>query len=209
MNARAPHSRGFTLVEVMVALLIFGLLAAAGVALISFAVRAQGVVTGRLDDIGALNRLNAALVADLAQARNRPTRDRDGNAAPAFESGVGGALLVFVRGGWSNLDDAPRAEEQKVAYAVRNGTIVRIAWPALDGADPLPAAVMLAGVTDARLRFRVGGAWSDTWRGTPEAPLPDAVEWGIARADGRHYRAVFLVGTGYAPPPQPLGAPLG
>lgn len=47
---------GFTLVEVMISLLIFGLLAAAGVALLSFSVRAQGLTGARLEAVSARNR---------------------------------------------------------------------------------------------------------------------------------------------------------
>ena len=49
---------GFTLIEVMIALMIFGMIAAAGVALLAFSVRAQGASGAALDDIGAINRLS-------------------------------------------------------------------------------------------------------------------------------------------------------
>ena len=65
-TARLPN--GFTLVEVMVALMIFGMIAAAGVAILSFSVRAQATSAARLDDTAALHRTVAALSADLAQA---------------------------------------------------------------------------------------------------------------------------------------------
>ena len=66
---------GFTLIEVMISLMIFGMLAAAGVALLSFSVRAQSATGAKLDDVQALNRLSSALSADLAQAETRPTGD--------------------------------------------------------------------------------------------------------------------------------------
>ena len=102
---------GFTLVEVMISLLIFGLLAAAGVALLSFSVRAQGLTGARLEAVSARNRLSSILTADLAQAVVRTTRGEGGEMLPAFagESGSNGAVLLrVVRGGWSNLDGAPR-----------------------------------------------------------------------------------------------------
>lgn len=199
---------GFTLVEVMISLLIFGLLAAAGVAVLSFSVRAQGVTQAKFDDIAALSRLNAIVSADLAQAVPRATRDAQGAPQLAFEGASGDPMLALVRGGWTNLDEAPRPDVQKVEYRLRNGAIERIAYPLLDGADPLPPAVMLGGVDQVALRYRIKGAWSDRWLSTPDAPLPDALEMQIARRDGRRYRLVVLVGTGYAPPP-PEGQGLG
>lgn len=198
---RRRGEAGFTLVEVMVSLLIFGLLAAAGVALLSFSVRAQGTTARKLDDVSAMNRLSSLLTADLAQASIRPTRTEGGELLPAFtgESGAGGGapLLRFVRGGWSNLDAAPRASGQKVDYALIDGALARIAYPMLDGAAPLPPTAILPRVRQVALRYRLQGAWSDRWAGSARAPLPDALELRLVREDGVETRQLFLVGTGY------------
>lgn len=195
-----PREAGFTLVEVMIALLIFGLLAAAGVALLSFAVRAQGATGVKLEQVSAMNRLASILTADLAQASIRQTRGAGGEVLPVFtgESGANGTtMLRFVRDGWSNLDGAPRASEQKVEYAIVDGALVRIAYPMLDGAAPLPPTAMLDHVRQIALRYRVNGAWSDRWTGTPQFPVPAALELRLQRDDGVETRQVFLVGTGY------------
>lgn len=190
---------GFTLIEMMISLLIFGLLAAAGVSLLSFGVRAQAVASRKLDDVAALYRLDGVLVADLAQALPRNARDEGGAVRPAFEGGNGATLLRLVRGGWDNVDGAPRASVQKVDYVLsENGTIDRIAYPMLDGAAPLPPATMLAGVSTVTLRYRMAGAWADRWEGRAATPLPDAVEMTITRTDGTVFRELFLVGTGNA-----------
>ncbi|OYY91405.1 MAG: type II secretion system protein GspJ [Sphingomonas sp. 28-66-16] len=202
---------GFTLIEMMVALLIFGMLAAAGVALLSFSVRAQAITGARLDDIAALNRFSSVLSADLAEAVDRPTRDETGTLLPAFQGGSGSGdspMLALVRGGWTNLDDAARASLQRVDYRLDRGTLERIAYPMLDGAPPLGAAVMMRGVREIALRYRLRGAWSDRWEGTRQAALPEALEMQVTRADGTAFRTVLLVGTGYTRPrPPAAGAP--
>ncbi|OWK32413.1 type II secretion system protein J precursor [Sphingomonas mucosissima] len=204
------ETAGFTLVEVMVALMIFGLIASAGVALLAFSVRAQGATTARLDDVGALARQSSLLAADLAQAMNRPARDERGTKFPAF---VGGATSVtFVRAGWSNIDAQPRSTLQKVSYRLADGALRRTAWPMVDGAAPLPASIALADVAGATLRYRIGGVWSDRWDGTGGAALPQALELVLERRDGIVFRQLFLVGSG-APPvvtsTPPPGAPNG
>jgi len=206
----SPQSAGFTLVELMVAFLIFALLAAAGVALLSFSVRAQEVTTAKLDDIAALNRVSAALSADFAQAADRPARAADGTRLPAFvgsSAGEGRPFVELVRRGWTNPDGAPRADVQKVAYQLRGGVLERIAYPMLDGAAPLPPAPMLSGVTSLSARYRAAGAWSDSWSGTPASPLPDAAELTITRRDGHSYRMMFLVGTAFRLPVNAKGQP--
>lgn len=208
---RAPEKTheqaGFTLIEVMIALMIFGMIAAAGVALLAFSVRAQGASGAALDDIGAINRLSSILTADLAQAVDRPTRDQNGVRLPAFTGESGQVpMLRLVRGGWSNIDQSARATLQKVEYQLTAGGIERVGYPALDGAAPLPAALIVEGVRQATWRFRYAGAWSDRWEGTPVAALPQAAELTLVREDGRSYRMLFLVGTG-APCARVSGAP--
>ena len=202
---------GFTLIEVMVSLLIFAMLAAAGIAILSFSVRAQGLTGAKLDDDSALARTMSVLSGDLAQAQPRATRDEGGTAHPAFV-GEGSAaalpMLRVTRGGWSNIDGAQRSSLQKVEYRVTDGTLQRVAYPMLDGAAALPPAAMLTHVKTAILRYRLRGSWSDRWDGTQGAPLPQAMELRVVRDDGVELRQMFLVGTGYAPPPQaPADAP--
>ena len=195
---------GFTLVELMVALLVFSILATAGVALLSFSVRAQAVTGVKLDDLAALQRTLSIMSADLAQARNRPVRDEAGTVLPALV-GDGGTVRL-VRGGWTNLDAQPRADVQKVAYRLIDGTFERQAWPRLDGAAPLTVQPLLTRVERVTLRYRYRGAWSDRWDGGGGVALPDALELRVRRA-GVEYRQLLLVGTGYAPlPPRALGA---
>lgn len=205
MNAaEAGGDDGFTLVEVMVALLIFAMLATAGVSILSFSIRAQAASGAKLDDLAALNRTLTILSADLAQARNRPVRDEAGTPLPAFVGEASGAatpLLRLVRGGWTNLDATARPNAQKVAYRLAGGTLQRLAYPQLDGAAPLPAAPLLDRVRGIALRYRYRGAWSDRWDGANGIALPQALELRIQRTNGVQYRQVFLVGAGYAPPP--------
>lgn len=206
--SKRSAENGFTLVELMIALFIFALLAAAGTALLAFSVRAQGVAAARLDDIGMLSRLASAMSADLAQADARPTRDREGVTIPPFAGERGGSgqpMLRLTRLGWTNLDNAPRPDMQKVEYRLSGGRIDRIAYPMLDGAAPLPPSALIDHVADVALRYRIDGAWSDRWEGTKDALLPQAVELTITRSDGRRYRQLFVVGTDYRPHPTSTG----
>ena len=195
---------GFTLIEVMVSLMIFGMIAAAGVAILSFSVKAQSSTGAKLDDISALTRTMSILSADLAQASNRGSRDEAGTSVPAFigESGSGVTpMLRLVRAGWSNIDGTARSSMQKVAYRVDGGALQRIAYPMVDGAQPLPPAALLTKVRQVGLRYRIAGAWSDRWDGASGRPLPDAMELTVQRDDGTQFRQMFLVGTSYVPAP--------
>jgi general secretion pathway protein J len=206
-SASRSAEHGFTLVEVMIALLIFSMLAVAGVAILSFSVRAGAATGTRLDDVASLNRTLSVLSADLAEAVDRPTRDEAGIVRPAFvgeATAAAAPMLQLVRGGWSNLDALPRPALQKVAYQLTRGALERVAFPQLDGAAPLSPAVLMTGVRDVRLRYRIAGAWSDRWDGTAGAALPQAMELTLVRTDGTAWRRLFLIGNGR--PPQPVTA---
>lgn len=199
MSRAVPQRReaGFTLVEVMVALLIFGMLAAAGVAVLSFSVRAQAATGAKFDDLAGIERSAAIMAADLGQAVLRPARDDVGNLRPAL---VGEAdSLALVRGGWSNLDGAARPGLQKVFYRRGERGWERTAFLQLDGSPPLEPALLVPGVETVRLRYRYRGAWSDRWDGAVGVPLPDAVELTLIRRGGLSYRQVILAGSGYVP----------
>lgn len=196
----AGGPNGFTLVEVMVALMIFAMLASAAVAILSLSVRAQTVTGQKLDAMAAVSRTTAILSADLAQAVDRPTRDEGGLPTPAMVAGPDAMRLV--RGGWSNLDGAQRPALQKVAYRLNGDVLERVAWPLLDGTTPMEPAALMDHVRELHLRYRFAGNWVDQWQGQPGVALPQAAEVTIVRDDGMIFRQLFMVGTGYITPPQ-------
>jgi general secretion pathway protein J len=193
------RSNGFTLVELLVSLFIFGLLAAAGVALLSFSVRSQAVAGERLDDLSQFRRAGALLGGDLAQVAPRLTRDSAGASRPAFVGADGereGVALAFVRRGWDNVDEAPRPSLQRVEYRVVEGRLERRSYPQLDGAEPLPWSRILEGVRWVRFRYRDGeGAWRERWDPTDPRELPRAVEVIMDSAAGGTTRQLFLAGA--------------
>jgi general secretion pathway protein J len=196
---RRDDERGFTLAELLVSLFIFGLLSAAGVGLLSFSVRSQAAADARLGDLADFRRAGALLAGDLAQAAPRMARDEAGNARPAFH-GVGGerggVALAFVRRGWENLDDTPRASLQRVEYSFNDGRLERRIYPRLDGAAALPASTVVDGVRRIRLRYRDReGAWRDRWDPTRPVELPRAVELVMDSEGSGTTRQLFQVGT--------------
>jgi general secretion pathway protein J len=190
---------GFTLVELMVALAIFSLISVAGVTLLRSGSDTQIAVKHRLEDLSRTNRLANALESDLAQAIARPVRDAAGQPVPAFiqnDADIPGALFGFVRAGWSNFDDAPRAGLQRVAYVLENKSLRRAAWPMLDGAQPADAATLVDNVSAAQVRFRDDkGEWRGDWTAEDADAMPRAVELRLTVQGKPEQRMLFLVGS--------------
>ena len=168
---------GFTLVEMLVALFIFGLLAAAGVTVMGYAVSSQTQVRSHMDRTAQFQRMRAILKADLAQAAPRRTRGLDGQPTPfAFAGGgSGGAVFILTRRGWENTDGRPRASLQYVEYRLIDARLERSTRAALDGAPLGPPQILYEGVSSLRPAFLSRGRWTPTWLGEPTTQLPDAV----------------------------------
>lgn len=182
---------GFTLVEMLVALMIFALLSAAGVAMLRSSVDIQTAVDGRLTRLGAAGRLHAMLASDLGQATDRATRGPSGDR-PAFAGEA--ASMRFVRGGWSNIDDAPRSRLQRVEWRFAQGALVRLGQSRLDGGDDAQAAALTGPLAGAAFRYRGrDGSWSSVFLSSEEQPLPTAVEVTLSPQGGDRVTMVFAL----------------
>lgn len=187
---------GFTLVELLVAILLFALLSAAAAGLLRFGVDARGATFSRLDALAAITRTRALLAADLGQAAGRPWRDESGIGHAAFTGNSDGILLQLVRRGWRNDGSAPRASLQRVEYRLTGDKLERRSWPMVDGAVANPPATMVSGVTELSIRFHSQGQWRDRWDPERRDQLPDAVELTIGAQASPVLRQAFLVGPG-------------
>ncbi|MGY1457115.1 MULTISPECIES: type II secretion system minor pseudopilin GspJ [unclassified Luteimonas] len=178
-----PHprrnARGFTLLEVMASLAIFGLIAAAGVAVMAYTADSQAVLRERMARLGEFQRTRALLRADLSQAAVRLVRRSDGSSTrDAFTGGrpdVSGPLFAFVRRGRENPGGEARASLEYVEYRIVDGRLERSARAAVDGAAPPPARVLIDGIGLARVAYLSGDTWNDGWHGGATS-LPAAVE---------------------------------
>ncbi|WP_310475127.1 type II secretion system minor pseudopilin GspJ [Sandarakinorhabdus sp.] len=173
-----PRAAGFTLMELLVGLFLFGLMAAAGTALLAGSVQASSQAQALVWASGDLARLRALLTADAGQAAPRPWRDGEGRPHPAFAAN-GGVLFTLVRRGWANPGGQPRASLQRVEWLIEGDMLVRRSAAMVDGPAATQASVLARGVTAARLRVLTakGGqlGWQDGWNGEANA-LPRALE---------------------------------
>lgn len=196
---RPSAESGFTLVEMMVALFIFGMVAATGVALLAFSVRAQASASSQLDRVASERRMTALLTNDLAQAVPRPPRDTDGKPLRAFE-GVDGAtpgvVMGYVRSGRSNPLGRARAAIERVDLIFENGRLERRGYAMADGSAPDNVIVLADGLQSVRVRYRDKDGWRDRWDSAKRDALPRAVELTLTPNGGPALLTAYLVGAG-------------
>lgn len=184
---RRRASTGFTLLELLVAVAIFAVVAALAYGGLASVLDAREQTDAAAQKLRALQQSFHFLERDLDQASTRAIRDEYGTARAALLGGPD--WLEFTHGGWANPGGQTRSELQRVAYAVRDQQLIRAHWLVLDRAqDSAPyEAPLLDGVRALHLRFlNTDGQWSEDWPALAQSnlpiaavPLPQAVEIAI------------------------------
>lgn len=199
MTKRVPSpglAAGFTLVEMLVALFVFSLIAVASAALLRSSTDSEEASREALEEVSALRRMNIILERDAGQATDRIHRDRTGLRHNAFAGGSRDTLFSLVRRGWTNYDDARRSSLQKVEYRWDGDRLERIAYPFVDGAAPAGPTLVMEGVEAVSVRYLHEGEWRDRWDPSLPTLMPAAIEITLAQARLGTIRQVFLVGSG-------------
>ena len=200
LSFRARAS-GFTLLEILVAVGIFALFSAMAFGSLLRILDTRDRLETERDFWRGLTLSLMQIEEDIAQARPRAVRNPTGLSQdrPAFlgqpvdSRAVGDASLEFTRGGQLLIGDGARSDLQRIGYRLRERTLARLIWPALDQApasEPreLP---LLENVEEMRVRFyATAGGWVDYWPPTQSGgttsidPLPAAVEMTL-KIEGR------------------------
>jgi general secretion pathway protein J len=170
--------RGFTLIEVLVALALLALTAVLAWRATSAMVDGELRLSAEAARWRTLDLAFARLEADLRQAQPRPVRTPSGlePAWIAATEGNGASAVVFTRAG-PEFDAEPGAAGQRIGYRVRNAALEVVYWPALDRArDESVAYRLVEGVTGFRVEhLGSSGHWLAAWPRFGEPDLPRAV----------------------------------
>lgn len=191
------NARGFTLVEMLVALASLALVATAGVTLTAYASDAQLAATTHDANARDLLRLRASLKADLGQASTRRARNVGGQTPQMALLGPpltqGGVFLALVRRGWDNPSEQDRSNLQYVEYRLQGDRIERLYRRHLDGAPLQAPQRLLDGVARIDVRYLQYDQWIEAFAGSPDRPLPAAVRVDIRMMDGGEISQLFLL----------------
>lgn len=211
------RSRGFTLVEVMIAIFIAAVMFAIGYGAINQALRDRDSINVSQARITEIQRGMRVVAQDFAQIIARPARDTSGTGQlmPAvMATSSDEILLTFSRGGWSNPAGVPRPAEQRVRYRYNavDHSLVREHWLSVDPAlntEPR-RRVLLSKVESVEMRFLDPASrnWRTDWPpNMPSGPVnplqadqlllprPLAIEVTIVLEDWGRVLRVFEIPT--------------
>ena len=197
-----PRARGFTLLELLVALAVFAVLAAMAYGGLTRVLTSDAVTREQLARLAQVQKAFSLLERELAQTAPRSIRDQFGDRQPALQvvAGIDGRL-EFTYAGWFNPAGQRRSTLRRAAFRVVDGQLRHDVWQVLDRAqDSEPReTVVLDGVEGWRVEcLNDAGEWVDSW--PPESQgesdmilLPRAVRVTLEESGGALGREVPLV----------------
>jgi general secretion pathway protein J len=164
-----PRRRnGFTLIEVLVALAVFGVLSVVAYMALGQTLSNADLLGERMARLEAIQRTIRYLDSDLMQAAPRPVRGLLGEGyEPAIRSSFASEFALEVtHGGWTNPAGLPRGTLQRSAYRIEDGELLRYHWRVLDrtvNTEPIET-VLLDGVESIVFRYLTAdGEPSEQW----------------------------------------------
>ena len=200
--------RGFTLLELLVALAVFAIMSVAAYSGLRNVLFTRAAVEQQSQRLAAVQLAVFRLEQDIEQAIPRSIRDEYGEKQAAL---LGGELsddrLMLTRAGWDNPLGQPRAQIQRIAYRWEDGRLWRRHWPVLDrGGRIEPREILLLDRVSAfTVRFLDQDEWRSDWPPPVAAdaetekqeadPMPRAVEIRLTLEDwGEITRLLPLAG---------------
>jgi general secretion pathway protein J len=200
--SRTP-AEGFTLVEMLVALAVFAVIAAVAYGGLRTILTAREQASAEAARLLEVQLAFESLERDIEQAADRSIRNEFGERVGALlGQGHGRSTqLELTRGGWTNPLGLRRSTFQRVLYRLADREIVRAHWNVLDRAqDSRPLErTLLSGIEGLELRFLDGDLnWHTEWpparpAGGSAASLPAAVEIRVTTVDWGTLRRLFRV----------------
>jgi general secretion pathway protein J len=207
--------RGFTIIEVVIAIFISAIMFAIGYGAINQALADRDELNTSQERVNEIQRGMRIVAQDFAQIIASAARDTAGTGQlmPAVHStGSDNTVLTFTRAGWSNPAGIQRPAEQRVRYRFIDGSLVREHWLAVDPAlnvEPRQRIVFTR-ITAVEVRFLdpMSRTWRNDWPAvSPSGPVssinisqmlltrPLAIEFTVVFEDWGRVQRVFEIPT--------------
>jgi len=202
MLSQLARTRGFTLIEVLLAIAIFAMISLASFSLFDGVITSDEASKVKIERLNEIQRAWMVIERDLIQITPRSIRvDGEAPTNDYFHGGedmeiIGDGAIAFVRTGWTNPGLLiPRSELQSVAYRVEEETLERLHYNFIDpvvGEEPKVRA-LIENVESLEYRYFYRDKWQDK---VENGVIPKAIELIITTKDlGEIHRKFLMIGA--------------
>ena len=162
------QSRGFTLLEILVAIAIMAIMSVMTYRAVREARVAVEVTGGHMDRLREVQRAMNLLTGDFRTLAPRPIREPigDGFSAALRRDPNGISLVDLSHAGWPNGAGTPRGTVQRVNYQLQGLTLIRGYWNVTDPtlSSPMVTRKLLTQVERITIRYlNSGREWVEQW----------------------------------------------
>ena len=208
IRSENTHSRGFTLIEILVAMAIFTLIGLASTGVLTSVINSDQLSSERFEKLEELQRAMLTIERDILQIVPRALRV-NGEPVAVMLSGGEDVLdsdadgLGFVRTGWHNPQMLlPRSTLQAIGYRMQQQQLQRLYGNYVDnviGFEP-KVKILLSDIEDLRVSFLTEHLeleepeeWQDNYS---SATLPIAISITIVSKTFGEIRREFMLADG-------------
>lgn len=197
-------TKGFTLIEMLLAITIFALLGVAGFNILSSTTTANDISMQHGEKLAQLQRAMIMIERDFSQMSRRSVRIMGEGPQHTYIShgelilDSDSQVLAFRRNGWTNPNNLlPRSEIQSVAYRIVDENLERLHFLHPDpvkGEDP-QVRVLLQGVEQISFEFynSKNKSWVDKWQ---QPDLPSGISITLKTLDFGEITRIFAIAGG-------------
>lgn len=133
MRLPIKKHNGFTLMELLIAMMVFSILSVMAYAGLQSVIDTKEHTEKISERLINLQTAFMFIGRDIEQTIGRSVRDGYGDEKPAMQGGeFGNELISFTHAGYTNFLKATRSNLQRVAYRLEDDELSRVSWPMLD-----------------------------------------------------------------------------
>ena len=202
--------QGFTLIEILVALMVFAILATITSSSLYYAFEIRTRVTKQAERLNTLQLTNSMMQQDIVQIIDRAPRGNEMRLFPAFIGRTD--YLEFTRAGYSNPQSMEkRSTLSRVAYVCTKDKLYRRTWAALDTINRknYQDKLLIENLNNCHFNYldkslHLLAEWREASLGpgqtTQQPPFPQAIQINLTLNDWGEMNQLFIISEAlYAP----------